>query len=407
MKRTFIQRLELKSVQAVQALSKQAFQRGSFEGGTAPIIGAAFSATQSAQFTTTYLDGNRKVQGNINRRLYRDSHGRIRVEDLFTPAGSTDNPVPSSIAIMDPIAGNQYRLQPQQKIFNTVPWRGVLAIHPPVSAPTPSTRMALPSGYFHGAPESECRIIPLGERLLDGLEVVGTRVECSIPVGAFQNQKPIDISVEQWFSPGLGLIIQTTRRSSMGTEQSNRLEQVVRGEPDPALFVVPPDYTDQVAAALAARGRTPAAINPAYYSEPVEASRLPETPAAPVVRTDFSDQAAWEAIRDEIQQKTPQGFFKASVTFIDDRVLEGLSAGRLLTAVPKNYRHRFMFVVDSITVATPDHPVLVMDLRARAGTAFRAVSSVCYTIENNLSMANMDFDEFARAAARTGVFRGF
>jgi hypothetical protein len=243
--------------------------------------------------------------------------------------------------------------------------------------------------------------------VVDGIKVVGTRVDHSIPTGTFGNQKPIDISVEQWFSPDLGVIIQTFRRSSIGTEETNRLEQVVRAEPDATLFAVPPDYTDVVTAALAARGRTSAdTMNPAYYSGPVDPSQLPDTRAAPVLRTDFSDQAAWEAIRDEIQRPSPKGF-KASVTFIDDRAYEGLPKDRLLAAVPQKYSHRFMFVVDTATVTTPDHPVLVINLRARSGTEFRAATSTIHSIENNLSIANMDFNEFARAAAKTGVFRGF
>ncbi len=127
---------------------------------------------------------------------------------------------------------------------------------------------------------------------------------------------------------------------------------------------------------------------------------------APVLRTDFSDQAAWEAICDEIQRPSPKGF-KAAVTFIDDRAYEGLPKDRLLAAVPENYSHRFMFVVDTATVTTQDHPVLVINLRTHSGNEFRAVTSVIHSIENNLSISNMDFKEFAQAAAKTGVFRGF
>jgi hypothetical protein len=149
-------------------------------------------------------------------------------------------------------------------------------------------------GYFQGVPESECKTGSLGEQVVGGIKVVGTRVEHTIPIGTFRNQKPIDIRVEQWFSPDLGVIIQTTRWSSIGTEAIHRLEQVVPAEPDASLFTVPPDYTDVVAAALAAQERTSAAtMNPAYYSGPVDPSRLPDTHAAPVLRTDFSDQAAW------------------------------------------------------------------------------------------------------------------
>jgi hypothetical protein len=143
-----------------------------------------------------------------------------------------------------------------------------------------------------------------------------------------------------------------------------------------------------------------------HYSGPVDPSRLPDTFATPVLRTDFSDQAAWEAIRDEIQQPGPEIEGYCWVTFIDDRAYEGIPIDRLLASVPEEYRHRFMFVVDAATVTTQDHPVLVIDLRVPSGAKFRAVASEVYSIECNLTLGNLGFDDFARGAAETGVYRG-
>jgi len=42
-----------------------------------------------------------------------------------------------------------------------------------------------------------------------------------------------------------------------------------------------------------------------------------------------------------------------------------------------------------------------------SGREFRAVPSQIQAIENNLSIANMDFEEFAESADESGVFRGF
>ena len=399
---------QVSAPRVLRADSNHACQVWSFEAGNAPVVGAPFSATRTIQSSTTYRDGNRRAQGTTMRRIYRDSHGRTRADDLFIPADSANGPVPTGTTISDPVAGMQYWLHPEQKTFNEVPWQGASAINPPVTPPIPSTVMTVEIGYFQGAPESECTKVALGEQVIDGIKVIGTRVEHSIPIGIFKNQKPIDIRVEQWFSPELGTIIQTTHWSSIGTEQVNRLEQVVRAEPDATLFILPPDYTDQITAALAAQGRTlPPKVNPAYYSGPVDPSRLPDTHAALVVRTDFSDQAAWEAIRDEIQLPSPKIEGYSCVSFIDDRTYEGFHKDQLLAAVPEKYSYTFMFVVDATTVTTKDHPVLVIDLRKRSGAEFRAVTSEIYSIEANLSLANLGFDDFARAAAETGIFRGF
>jgi hypothetical protein len=52
-------------------------------------------------------------------------------------------------------------------------------------------------------------------------------------------------------------------------------------------------------------------------------------------------------------------------------------------------------------------PLLVIDLLEEPTREIRVIASEFWSIENNLSLANMDFDEFASAAREDGVFRGF
>src|SRR5436190_13043794 len=59
------------------------------------------------------------------------------------------------------------------------------------------------------------------------------------------------------------------------------------------------------------------------------------------------------------------------------------------------------------TIRTQDHSVLVISLYEGSGDQFRAVPSAVQAIENNLSIANMDFEEFAGAVDSSGIFRGF
>jgi hypothetical protein len=54
-----------------------------------------------------------------------------------------------------------------------------------------------------------------------------------------------------------------------------------------------------------------------------------------------------------------------------------------------------------------EHHLLVIDLAREPGREFRAVPSAIQSIENNLSIANMDFAEFAGAVDEDGVFRDF
>jgi hypothetical protein len=138
---------------------------------------------------------------------------------------------------------------------------------------------------------------------------------------------------------------------------------------------------------------------------------LPHTWSVPVVRADFGDDGVWDQLKDEISSPTDEGFV-AYVEFVEDRALAGLDATAIAAAYPRAYPHRYrhpvVFVVDALTVSCPERPVLVVNLNEGEQTGpFRALPRQVQAIENNLSIANMDFFEFARAAGPDGVFRGF
>jgi hypothetical protein len=137
--------------------------------------------------------------------------------------------------------------------------------------------------------------------------------------------------------------------------------------------------------------------------------QLPMTTASPVLRTDFSNQAAWKAICREIREPSDEGF-EANVEFIDDPAFDKLSKEQLLTSLPKDY-HTFIVIVDQKAVSDDEHPLLVVNLYdglgSEVGEEFRAIPSAIQAIENNLSIANMDFADFAGAVDSGGVFRGY
>ena len=133
--------------------------------------------------------------------------------------------------------------------------------------------------------------------------------------------------------------------------------------------------------------------------------KLPSTDEALVLRTDFSDDIAWQLICESIRD--PGGEFKAYVNFLNDRQYEGITPEQLLDIIPENYEHSFIFIVDQVAISNPENPILVIDLYDEPGQAFRVIPSETWGIENNLSIANMDFSDFANAVEQDGVFRGF
>ena len=130
------------------------------------------------------------------------------------------------------------------------------------------------------------------------------------------------------------------------------------------------------------------------------------TGGAAVVRTDFSDDAVWRAVADAMLAETDEGF-RAYVELVDDPSFDGLTAEEIRAAAVGDYPYGFLIVADAETIASPEHPVLVVDLVHEPGRSFRAIPSMVQSIDNNLTIANMDFFEFADNVDEDGTFRGF
>lgn len=131
---------------------------------------------------------------------------------------------------------------------------------------------------------------------------------------------------------------------------------------------------------------------------------LPETGNALVLRTDFASNAAWESIQKAITASV--GDFQAYVDFLSQREYEGATIEQVVAAA-QNTNRFFLFVVDAPALAGPEHLILCIDLADEPGRSFRVVPSEMWSVENNLSLANMDFADFAGAVGEDGVFRGF
>jgi hypothetical protein len=134
--------------------------------------------------------------------------------------------------------------------------------------------------------------------------------------------------------------------------------------------------------------------------------KLPKTDRSLLLRTDFSDDAAWAALCEAVQEPSEEGF-QARLVCINDTAFDRLTVEQLVALAPKGGDHTFAFIADRIALTIPERPVLVVDLYDAPGRTFRVIPRELWGIENNLSIANMDFNEFADNADPDGVFRGF
>jgi hypothetical protein len=125
---------------------------------------------------------------------------------------------------------------------------------------------------------------------------------------------------------------------------------------------------------------------------------------APVLRTDFSDDPAWAAVCAAISGAVGDA---EGPDCVSDPEYDGLTVEQLVALGQDDKDCMYAFVVDRRTMTDPEMPVLVVDLNHEPGRTFRVVPSELGAIDDNLSIANMHFFEFADNAGPDGVFRGF
>jgi hypothetical protein len=130
---------------------------------------------------------------------------------------------------------------------------------------------------------------------------------------------------------------------------------------------------------------------------------IPRTSEPLLVRTDFSNEIAWRALVHEASQGYEDDF-RANLHFVDDKSFDGTEPVDIASAA-KSTGHPVLFVADGTTLSNAEHLVLCISLHGLG--SFRVPPNELWSIENNLSLANMDFEEFAEAVDPDGVFRGF
>jgi hypothetical protein len=230
---------------------------GSFEKGPAAAVkSAAYSATVNNESIQTLADGNRIVQTNSGT-IARDSQGRTRQDAALPTIGNLSAAsAPHLVFIQDPVAGTSYTLNLTDKTAwkNPAPPAGMGGPGAAVGSGTffvqtgsgvppvpPPPMIALPKRSTTDE-QHESNTESLGSQTMEGVVVNGVRTTRSIPAGQVGNDRPITIVTEVWTSTELKTIVSSKRNDPRMGEQTFRLTNIVRAEPDPSLFTVPPDF---------------------------------------------------------------------------------------------------------------------------------------------------------------------
>jgi hypothetical protein len=135
--------------------------------------------------------------------------------------------------------------------------------------------------------------------------------------------------------------------------------------------------------------------------------KLPKSQDTLVLRTDFTNDSAWESLCTHLIR--PVDDCSAYVQLHSNAQYDGITVAQILELNDTDVDNgpSFMFVVDATAIEHPEQAFLVIDLHDEPGRTFRAIPSVAGAVENNLSIGNMDFWEFADAVDADGIFRGF
>src|SRR5579863_6630171 len=99
-------------------------------------------------------------------------------------------------------------------------------------------------------------------------------------------------------------------------------------------------------------------------------TRMPALPmvedSSLFVRTDFANDDAWQELSDEAQQENQDGF-RAYLVPVSYPAFDHLGWEAVRAALPVGDRGALvLFIADSTTLNSPDHPVLVVDLKRGA-----------------------------------------
>jgi hypothetical protein len=197
------------------------------------VRGAPFSAEATTEMIQELRDGNR-IERQSTVTIARDGTGRVRREQALPPIGPV---IPDSdvrmITISDPRQRVLYLIDPQRKTVSraTAP-----------SGPPPSPRGDRGPGDRR-LPPPQISSEALGNRQMLGLRIEGTRQTMTIPPGVFGNVGPIDVVTERWYSSELKIVLESRRSDPRMGDVTYRVTQLLRGEPDAALFEIPSGYT--------------------------------------------------------------------------------------------------------------------------------------------------------------------
>lgn len=142
--------------------------------------------------------------------------------------------------------------------------------------------------------------------------------------------------------------------------------------------------------------------------------------AALIIRTDYRDEQAWTAVKEELMRSWGDGDFEPYVHIADDPKWAGCTSAQILSAAVADEELSVVFLADRDSMRDGPLTLLAVAVLAREecdsdeefeadGGEFRTVPAGVHEIHANLMIANLSFGDFKEAAEQgpQGTFQGF
>gem|GEM_PF-1302258 len=324
------------------------------------IKNAPFSGEMVCECTETLADGTRTIH-RTTIVVHRDGGGRIHQEISFKirDTGSGEYKEQKAIRVIDRFGGQVFTLDPQQhtghkfKVPQEKEIRGLMTIEHLGSggapngadiAPSNACGPAKPFGGFGDNPEIKNE--PLGTQMIEGISAKGTRTTYTIPAGSIGNERPVEVTSDKWYSQELGIDVLIKLNDPRSGESMQQMTRISRGEPDAALFEIPPDYTiREFTFRSPTREMTP---GPAGRLDNQASPRPMSASLKPTIL--YKEKASYteDARRNGIQGTVVLNVvFTADSTITQIRVVRGLPDGLTEKAVEAALKTRFQPAVEN------------------------------------------------------------
>lgn len=217
---------------------------------------APYAADIVTETTRTLADGNH-IRQSTTTKVYRDSEGRTRSEQLVNLNGLAANAnMPQMVFINDPVAGVNYALNAKDRTGMKSNWtpRG----HGGPGG-TPPNRVQANGAQADGAqadgaqaaprrqrgasnPNPNVKMESLGRQTIEGVQADGRRTTVTIPVGQMGNELPIQSVTEIWYSAELHTEVLYKHSDPRMGDTVRKMANVSRSEPSRTMFEAPADY---------------------------------------------------------------------------------------------------------------------------------------------------------------------